>query len=332
MDFASGSIFECPNASHILWHDRFVRAGTRDERERHAEDFGVFRIEHPFVVERVAHPPQSAADHLLAQKLSPEGSHAENVRDRVRVPTFGQHRHADDALDVLAELPRLADGVHHLAQQVFVLQVVGIATGKANTIVRFEFFDLGGGDLLEVVAHRLARFQLLAIDQNRVRSRRPPAIDDVAEYRQLARYEHRRLVRQWFLVSRDEVEHELRDAGVVADDDEDRRCLPFGSRGHVLFPTPILFFVVAVERAQGSFQRTGKLRDAGKLFGLATLLGQLIADVLPQVAIRRLLADHAIVFHGDARHFDDARFNGVDQREVGDHPREKRPFVVARTS
>ena len=37
----------------------------------------------------------------------------------------------DDARDVLAELAGLADRVHHLAQQVLVGQVVGVAAGEA---------------------------------------------------------------------------------------------------------------------------------------------------------------------------------------------------------
>ena len=85
----------------------------------------------PVVVDRVAHPPQAAADDLLAEELGAEGAHAEDVGDGVGVPALGQHRDADDAADVLAEPARLADGVHHLAQQVLVGEVVGVAAGEA---------------------------------------------------------------------------------------------------------------------------------------------------------------------------------------------------------
>ena len=69
--------------------------------------------------------------------------------DGVRVPAFGEHRDADHALDVLAELAGLADRVHHLAQQVFVGESFGVAAGEADAILGLELLDLAGGDLLE---------------------------------------------------------------------------------------------------------------------------------------------------------------------------------------
>ena len=78
------------------------------------------------VVHGVAHAAQPAADHLFAQELRAEGADAEDVRHGVRVPAFGEHRHRHDAPHALAELAGLADRVHHLAQQVFVGQVVGL--------------------------------------------------------------------------------------------------------------------------------------------------------------------------------------------------------------
>ena len=82
----------------------------------------------------------------------------------------------DDALDLLAELARLADGVHHLAQQVFVGQAFGVAAGEALPVLGLELLDLTRGDLLEVVAHRLAGFELLAVDQDRVGPVEPAAV------------------------------------------------------------------------------------------------------------------------------------------------------------
>ena len=143
----------------------------------------------PVVVGGVAHPPQAAADHLLAEQLRAEGADAEDVRDGVGVPAFGEHRDGDDAPDVLAELAGLADGVHHLAQQVFVGQVLGVAAGEAGAVLGLELLDLAGGDLLELVAHRLAGFELLAVDQDRVRAVQPAAVAVVvAEEGQLARH------------------------------------------------------------------------------------------------------------------------------------------------
>ena len=59
----------------------------------------------------------------------------------------------DDAAHVLAELARLADGVHHLAQQVLVGELVGVAAGEALRVLGLELGDLARGDLLELVAH-----------------------------------------------------------------------------------------------------------------------------------------------------------------------------------
>ena len=74
----------------------------------------------------------------------------------------------DDALHVFAEFAGLADGVHHLAEQVFVGQFLGVAAGEAVAVFGLELVDFAGGDLLEVVAHGLARFELLGVDQDGV--------------------------------------------------------------------------------------------------------------------------------------------------------------------
>ena len=61
-----------------------------------------------------------ASDDLLAKQLRAEGAYTENVGDGIGVPAFGEHRNADDALDVLSELSGLADGIHYFAEQIFV--------------------------------------------------------------------------------------------------------------------------------------------------------------------------------------------------------------------
>ena len=49
----------------------------------------------------------------------------------------------DDAADVLAELAGLADGVHHLAQQVFVGRGSSASRpGKRATVLGLELLDL----------------------------------------------------------------------------------------------------------------------------------------------------------------------------------------------
>jgi hypothetical protein len=109
------------------------------------------------------------------------------MRDGVRVPALGEHGDADDALDVLAELSRLADGVHDFAEQVFVGEVLDVAAGEALAVFGFEFLDFAGGDFLEIVAHGLARFELPAIDEDCIGAMEPAAARVVvAEDRQLA--------------------------------------------------------------------------------------------------------------------------------------------------
>ena len=58
----------------------------------------------------------------------------------------------------------------------------------------------------------------------------------------------------------------------------------------------------------------------------------MLADAEPQVAVGGLLACHGVVGHGHAGHFDDAGLDGVDQRKIRDHPREKRGFGPARAA
>jgi hypothetical protein len=66
---------------HGLGHHGLCR-----EVEGNAEDVGVLDREQPIRVELVGLPAQRAADHLVAEELRPEGAHAEDVRDSVRVP------------------------------------------------------------------------------------------------------------------------------------------------------------------------------------------------------------------------------------------------------
>ena len=164
------------------------RAAARDEGERHAVDLGIFGLEMALVVGGITHAPQGAADHLLAEQLRAEGADAEDVGDGVGVPAFGEHGDADHAFDVFAELAGLADGVHHFAEQVFIGEVFGIAAGEADAVFGLELVDFAGGDLLEVVAHGLAGFELLAVHQDRVRAVQPAAVAVVvAEDGQVAR-------------------------------------------------------------------------------------------------------------------------------------------------
>ena len=83
--------------------------------------------------------------------------------DGVGVPPFREHRNANHTFNVFSKLARLAYSIHHFPQQVFVGKVVRIPARKTGTIIRLKLVNFTGGDLLEVVAHRLAGFELLAV-------------------------------------------------------------------------------------------------------------------------------------------------------------------------
>ena len=176
-------------------------AGRRDHRlggevERDAEHVGVFDVEQALLVEIVGLAAQRAADDLLAQKLGAEGADAEDVGDGVGVPAFGQHRDGDDAADGLAQAVLLADGVHDLAQQVLIGDVLaGADVAGALDDLAAEALDLVGRHLAEVLVERLAGFELFGVDQQRARPGQPVAVVVVvAEQREPPVLQRRRAV------------------------------------------------------------------------------------------------------------------------------------------
>ena len=62
----------------------------------------------------------------------------------------------------------------------------------------------------------------------------------------------------------DDIEHQLRDVGVVADDDEHRRRDAAGAGLGVLLPEAVILFVVAVEAVQGPLQLDRELGFAAR--------------------------------------------------------------------
>src|SRR5277367_2118560 len=87
--------------------------------------------------------------------------------DSVGVPALSQHRDRDDVTDALAKLTRLANSVHNLAQQV----LIGDLFARAAI-----------ADVAEFLVERFARFQLLAIDQQRARASEPFPVSVVGVY------------------------------------------------------------------------------------------------------------------------------------------------------
>jgi len=76
-----------------------------------------------------------------------------------------------------------ADGVHHLAEQLLIGQVVRrAAIARALDDLPAEAVDLVGRHVAEVVVERLAALELLAVDEQRVGAReRVAVLVEVAE-------------------------------------------------------------------------------------------------------------------------------------------------------
>ena len=164
-----------------------VLADGRHELERDAVHVGVLGGEEAVLVGLVGAAAQAAADDLLAQQLGAERADAEDVGDGVGVPALGEHGDGDDAADRLAELARLADGVHHLAHDLAVVDVLGLAAGDAAGVLGAELLDLDGGDLLELIGQLVARLELEGVDEDRARPGDRLAVVDVGEQRRACR-------------------------------------------------------------------------------------------------------------------------------------------------
>ena len=315
------------------------RLGRHDDRlgrevEGYAQHVGVFHVELVFGVQRVALAAQRAAHHLLAQQLRTECSHAQHVGHRVGIPAFGEHGHADDAADALAQPARLAHGVHHLAQQVGVSQFVsrGAVAGAFHDFAA-KALDRVGLDVAEAGVQRLAGFQLLAVDQQRTWPRQLLAVVVVvAEQLEatvlegggaagLAR------VQVLALEARDVVIDQLRCRRVVAHHDEHRRHLDA-----LGLPAVEDLGVVAVQGLQRGVQLGRQGQRVQLAGGAHALLRHALADVVPQVAELRRVGAGDVVRHRHARQLDDAAFDGVHQREVAHRPREQRAFGIARAA
>ena len=297
------------------------------EIERNAEHVGVLDVELPLVVQVVRLPAQRAPDHLLAQELRAEGADTENVGDGVRIPSLGEHGHRHHAADGFAQTARLADGVHRLAEQVLVGEVLGLATvaGALDDLAP-KTIDLVGGHPPEILVEPLTALELLAVDEQCLRAgERVAMLVEVLEQRELALVRGGRTVLVLALEAGDVVVDQLGGRGVVADDDEagrhgDLRLLPQFER----------LFVMTVER----LERRLKPRRKGEgieTSGLAApLLRHVLADVLPEISKHRHLAAGDVLRHRDARQLHDAALDGIHQREVAHRPREERPLGVAR--
>ena len=81
--------------------------------------------------------------------------------------------------------------------------------------------------------------------------------------------------------SGDIVEDEFGNVGVVAYYDKNRGRQPLFSRFRVLFPHPVVFFIIPIKTMKSPLKLRGQLRFAGKGFSPPTFLGQVIPDSQP---------------------------------------------------
>ena len=179
------------------------------------------------------------------------------------------------------------------------------------------------------LVERVAGFDLAGVDQQRARAGEAGAlVVVVAEQLQMAGMKGRALAFLGVaaLEAGDPFEHQLGDRGVLAHHDEDGRHADPGA-----LPALELALIVAVERVQRGLQRVGQVEGA-ELGGARGGLRQVLADVLPQVAIDDRIGLHEVVAHRHARQLDDAALDRVHQAEIGHDPGEERALLIARAA
>ena len=117
---------------------------------------------------------------------------------------------------------------------------------------------------------------------------------------------------------------QLRDRGVLADDDEAGR-----DGDTALLPQLKGALIVSIESLERGLELVWKLERVKIATGAASLLGHVLADVLPEVAVDRHLVTGNVFGDRHARQLDDAAFDGIHQREVAHRPGKERAFGVA---
>ncbi len=200
----------------------------------------------------VTHATKRAADDLFAEQLRAESAHTENVCDRVRVPAFGEHRDGNDAFDLFAELARFADSVHYLAKQIFVRES---STSRPGNRIRYSVLNSSissDGDFLEFGAHCLAGFELLLSTKMVFGRCSPATMSTLLKSGSLPAQARRFCLGNFPSPILRCIEDEIRDVGVIAYDDEDRRRQTPVSRFSVLLPAAVILFVIAVETLQSA--------------------------------------------------------------------------------
>src|SRR5216684_532905 len=109
------------------------------------------------------------------------------MSDRVSIPALGKHRHRDDAPDSSTKLARFTDRIHDLAEQFLIGDILARPSITASfDDLAAEAVDFIRSHITEVIVERIIRFELLAIDEQRVRSRQWVQSDfvEIAEERE----------------------------------------------------------------------------------------------------------------------------------------------------
>src|SRR5260221_894998 len=252
------------------------------------------------------------------------------MRHGISVPSLGEHQDRHDASDRTAKLSGLADSVHDLAEQFLIGNVfAGMRVAGALNNFAAKSLNFVGSHPTEILVERIARFELLAIDQQSVGTwqRIASSFVEIPEQFEAAVLQRRGVVSVFAVKAGDKVVNELRDRGVLADDDE--------TRGHVdtlLLPQLECLLIVAVESLQRCLQSRRKLKRVEFLAFAAPSRRHVLANVLPEVTEHRHLVAGDVFRYGHARELDDATLNGIHQREVAHRPGEQCAFGVTRAA
>src|SRR5207244_3094578 len=116
--------------------NRAILRFVRQERERHAEDVHVLRIEESrFGIDFVSRATKPAAYHLLAEKLARERAQTHDVRHSLRIPALREHADGYHVLNLLTRLAALTDRVNLLAQHFGLLFLRQFALRRAVLVV-----------------------------------------------------------------------------------------------------------------------------------------------------------------------------------------------------
>ncbi|CPK41295.1 Uncharacterised protein [Bordetella pertussis] len=151
--------------AQCLDRDGFAGLGRRDDNrlgcevEGDAKYVGILHVEEALLVQFIGLAAQGTANHLFTQQLGAERTNTKDVSHRIGIPTFREHGHRHHAADLLAQAALLANGVHHLAQQFAVTQILSLAAiAGALDNLALEASNLISGHTPEVIVQRLARF------------------------------------------------------------------------------------------------------------------------------------------------------------------------------